>query len=160
VRSAPGLRHSRPGALLRPDLSVIEVGCARPQADCDFSLIQVKTGSRAPHKTLTKAVATLASFGPSSTRSMTYKGALGCVHGPARNICATTQHFLGLWQGLGFSIRFDVRPMKTGPTWMVVVTFPDRADLQVTDFGTEADARKWIASESQEWLRKLGYGND
>jgi hypothetical protein len=106
---------------------------------------------------------------------MTYKGALGCVHGPARNICATTQHFLGLWQGLGFSghaahirimvrtaanIRFDVRPMKTGPTWMVVVTFPDRADLQVTDFGTEADARKWIASESQEWLRKLGYGND
>jgi hypothetical protein len=43
---------------------------------------------------------------------------------------------------------------------MVVVTFPDRTDLQVTDFGAEADARKWIANESQEWLRKLGYGND
>ena len=57
-------------------------------------------------------------------------------------------------------IRFEVRPMKTGPTWMVVVTFPDRADLHVTDFGTEADARKWIANDSQAWLTKLGYGND
>jgi hypothetical protein len=82
---------------------------------------------------------------------------------------------VGSWQGLGSAaiaahigimvrsaadIRFEVRPMKRGSTWMVVVTFPDRADLQVADFGTEADARNWIANDSQAWLTKLGYGND
>ena len=56
------------------------------------------------------------------------------------------------------NIRFEVRPMKKGPTWMVVVTFPDRAEMQVPDFATEADARNWINNDSQEWLRKLGYG--
>jgi hypothetical protein len=106
-------------------------------------------------------------------RSMTYKGARGMRR--PRSHPRHDRAISGLWQGLGFSghaahigimvrtaanIRFDVRPMKTGQTWMVVVTFPDRAEMQVTDFGTEADARKWIANESQAWLRKLGYGND
>ena len=30
-----------------------------------------------------------------SSWRLTWSSALGCVHGPARNICATTQHFLG-----------------------------------------------------------------
>ena len=49
--------------------------------------------------------------------------------------------------------------MKVGPTWMVVATFPDRAEMQVPNFATETDARNWINNDSQEWLRKLGYGN-
>jgi hypothetical protein len=48
--------------------------------------------------------------------------------------------------------------MKAGHNWMVVVTFPDRPEMHVNDFPTEADARNWITNDSQEWLKKLGYG--
>jgi hypothetical protein len=54
-------------------------------------------------------------------------------------------------------IRFEARPAKFGGEWVVVVTFPDRADLQVNDFATEADARNWITNDSEGWLKKLGY---
>jgi hypothetical protein len=58
----------------------------------------------------------------------------------------------------GAEIRFEARPMKAGHNWMVVVTFPDRPEMHVNDFPTEADARNWITNDSQEWLKKLGYG--
>jgi hypothetical protein len=59
----------------------------------------------------------------------------------------------------GAEIRFEARPMKAGHNWMVVVTFPDRPEMHVNDFPTEADARNWITTnDSQEWLKKLGYG--
>jgi hypothetical protein len=58
----------------------------------------------------------------------------------------------------GAEIRFEARPMKAGHNWMVVVTFPDRPEMHVNDFPTEADARDWITNDSQEWLKKLGYG--
>jgi hypothetical protein len=58
----------------------------------------------------------------------------------------------------GAEIRFEARPMKAGHNWMIVVTFPDRPEMHVNDFPTEADARNWITNDSQEWLKKLGYG--
>jgi hypothetical protein len=69
----------------------------------------------------------------------------------------------GAWQrhihkGDGADIRFEARPMKAGHNWMVVVTFPNRPEMHVNDFPTEADARNWITNYSQEWLKKLGYG--
>jgi hypothetical protein len=50
--------------------------------------------------------------------------------------------------------------MKRGPTWMVVVSFPDRLPEYVPDFPTEADARNWITNDSQGWLKRLGYGDE
>jgi hypothetical protein len=55
-------------------------------------------------------------------------------------------------------IRFEPRPMKGGPGWLVIVTFPDRPEMQVSDFATEADAKNWITNDSWAWLKKLGYG--
>jgi hypothetical protein len=57
-------------------------------------------------------------------------------------------------------IGFEARPMKAGQDWMVVATFPDRPELHVSDFPTEADARNWIINDSQEWLKKLGYDHE
>lgn len=58
------------------------------------------------------------------------------------------------------SIRFEARPMKRGPTWMVVVSFPDRLPEYVPNFPTEADARNWITNDTQGWLKRLGYGDE
>jgi len=55
------------------------------------------------------------------------------------------------------NIRFEARPMKRGPDWMVVVTFPDRPEIRVNDFASEADARNWITNDSAAWLERLGY---
>jgi hypothetical protein len=57
-------------------------------------------------------------------------------------------------------IGFEARPMKAGQDWMVVPTFPDRPELHVSDFPTEADARNWIINDSQEWHKKLGYDHE
>jgi hypothetical protein len=56
------------------------------------------------------------------------------------------------------NIRFEARPVKGGPDWMVVVTFPDAPEMIVPGFHTEADARNWITNDSRGWLRRLGYG--
>jgi hypothetical protein len=58
------------------------------------------------------------------------------------------------------NVRFEARPTKGGPDWMVVVTFPDAPEMLVPKFAAEADARNWITNDSREWLRRLGYGYD
>jgi hypothetical protein len=45
-------------------------------------------------------------------------------------------------------IRFETRPVKAGPGWLVIVTFPDRPEMQVRGFATEADAQNWITNDS------------
>jgi hypothetical protein len=57
-------------------------------------------------------------------------------------------------------IGFEARPTKAGQDWMVVATFPDRPELHISDFPTEADARNWIINDSREWLKKLGYDHE
>jgi hypothetical protein len=53
-----------------------------------------------------------------------------------------------------------MRPVKVGPGWLVIIKFPDRPEMQVSDFATEADAKNWVTNDSWAWLRKLGYGDD
>jgi hypothetical protein len=38
--------------------------------------------------------------------------------------------------------------VKAGPGWLVIVTFPDRPEMQVRGFATEADAQNWITNDS------------
>jgi hypothetical protein len=57
-------------------------------------------------------------------------------------------------------VTFEPRPLKTGPGWLVVVTFPDQPPEQINDFPTESDAKNWITNDSQAWLKKRGYEHD
>jgi hypothetical protein len=55
-------------------------------------------------------------------------------------------------------IRFESRPIK-GSGWLVIVRFPDRPEIEVPGFATEADAQNWVTNDSSAWLEKLGYGD-
>jgi hypothetical protein len=57
-------------------------------------------------------------------------------------------------------IRFEALPMEARTGWRVVVRFADRADMEIPEFATEADARNWITNDAEGWLRRLGYGYD
>jgi hypothetical protein len=57
-------------------------------------------------------------------------------------------------------IRFEVRPMRAEHKWIVVAKFPDRPEIQLPDFVTEADAKNWITNDSSRWLKRLGYADD
>lgn len=54
-------------------------------------------------------------------------------------------------------IRFEPRPIKAGPGWLVIIRFPDRPEIEVPGFATEADANNWVTNDSEIWLEKLGY---
>ena len=54
-------------------------------------------------------------------------------------------------------IRIDVREMKAGPDWIVVLMFPDRPEMHVHGFTTEADAKNWITNDSPRWAKTFGY---
>jgi hypothetical protein len=56
-------------------------------------------------------------------------------------------------------IRFEPRPIKMGSGWLVIVRFPDRPEIEVPSFATEADAQNWVTNDSWAWLKKLGYGD-
>src|SRR5437588_12929845 len=56
-------------------------------------------------------------------------------------------------------IRFEPRPIKMGSGWLVIVRFPDRPEIEVPGFATEADAQNWVTNDSWAWLKKLGYGD-
>jgi hypothetical protein len=46
-----------------------------------------------------------------------------------------------------------------GSGWRVIVRFPDRPEIEVPGFATEADAQNWVTNDSSAWLEKLGYGD-
>src|SRR5262245_143057 len=74
-------------------------------------------------------------------------------------LTAQPQHFKNDKTKSSANIRFEALPMKVGTGWRVVITsFPDRADMEIPNFATEADARNWITNDSEEWLSRLGYG--
>ena len=54
-------------------------------------------------------------------------------------------------------IRFEPRPIKAGPGWLVIIRFPDRPEIELPGFATEADANNWVTNDSEAWLEKLGY---
>jgi hypothetical protein len=49
--------------------------------------------------------------------------------------------------------------IKMGSGWLVIVRFPDRPEIEVPGFATEADAQNWVTNDSWAWLKKLGYGD-
>jgi len=51
-------------------------------------------------------------------------------------------------------VRFDVRET---PDWIVVLMFPDRPEMQVHGFATEADAQNWITNDSTRWAKTFGH---
>jgi hypothetical protein len=55
--------------------------------------------------------------------------------------------------------RFEPRAIKVRSGWLVVVRFPDRPEIEVPGFSTEADAKNWVTNDSSAWLQKLGYGD-
>jgi hypothetical protein len=54
-------------------------------------------------------------------------------------------------------IRFEPRPLNKGPQWQVLVTYPDGTEEHIIGFVTESDARNWITSDSEAWLKELGF---
>jgi hypothetical protein len=51
-------------------------------------------------------------------------------------------------------ITLASQPIKFGPQWHVVGTYPDGQQEHITGFKTEADALDWIANDSATWLEK------
>jgi hypothetical protein len=55
-------------------------------------------------------------------------------------------------------ITFEPKPLKVGPEWHVVATYPRGQKEHITGFHSEAEAIEWIAGEGcQAWLRARGY---
>jgi hypothetical protein len=51
-------------------------------------------------------------------------------------------------------ITLTPQPVKVGPRWHVVGTYPRGQKEHITGFKTEADALDWIANDSAAWLEK------
>jgi hypothetical protein len=55
-------------------------------------------------------------------------------------------------------VTFDSEPLKRGPEWYLVATYPSGQQEHITGFKTEADAIEWVASSRcQAWLKARGY---
>jgi hypothetical protein len=54
-------------------------------------------------------------------------------------------------------IAFDVKPLKAGERWYIVATYPGGMQEQIPGFHSEAEAKEWLASKCQTWLRARGY---
>lgn len=56
-------------------------------------------------------------------------------------------------------ITFEPRPLKVGPEWHVVATYPMGGQEHITGFKSEAEALDWLKSgRSAAWVRARGYG--
>jgi hypothetical protein len=56
------------------------------------------------------------------------------------------------------AVTFEPRELKDGSGWYVLVTYPDGPPEHIPDFASEVEARDWIASNAQDWLKRRGYG--
>jgi hypothetical protein len=55
-------------------------------------------------------------------------------------------------------VTFDPKPLKRGPEWYLVATYPSGQQEHISGFKTEADAIEWLASSRcQAWLKARGY---
>ena len=57
------------------------------------------------------------------------------------------------------TITFDPQPLQVGHEWHVVAIYPSGQQQHITGFKTEEEARRWITSGSEAWLKERGYGN-
>jgi hypothetical protein len=49
---------------------------------------------------------------------------------------------------------FKPKPFMDGSGWHVDAEWPDGLIQHVDDFGSDSEAREWIAKKSQAWLQK------
>jgi hypothetical protein len=55
--------------------------------------------------------------------------------------------------------RFSIRPAKIGDGYLVVYSPEGSPQMEIRQtFVTEREAQKWINSESETWLERLGAG--
>ena len=49
---------------------------------------------------------------------------------------------------------FKPKPFLDGSGWHVDAEWPDGVTQHVDDFGSDSEAREWIAKKSEAWLQK------
>jgi hypothetical protein len=49
---------------------------------------------------------------------------------------------------------FRSKPFMDGSGWYVVAEWPDGVTQHVDDFGSDSEAREWIAKKSEAWLQR------
>jgi hypothetical protein len=49
--------------------------------------------------------------------------------------------------------QFFVRPSKIGGHWSVLCLPPNGMEEEIFGFGTEQEAKDWIANDSSAWLK-------
>jgi hypothetical protein len=54
-------------------------------------------------------------------------------------------------------ITFDLKPLKVGEGWYIVVTYPGGMQEHIPGFHSEAEAEEWLAGKRQAWLKARGY---
>jgi len=53
-----------------------------------------------------------------------------------------------------FRPTFKPKPFLDGSGWHVDAEWPDGVTQHVDDFGSDSEAREWIAKKSDAWLQK------
>jgi len=48
--------------------------------------------------------------------------------------------------------NFEIERDEIGLGWCVIATWPDGQRKVVTGFGNEAQARRWVETDSETWL--------
>ena len=55
-------------------------------------------------------------------------------------------------------ITFDLKPLKVGEGWFIVVTYPGGMQEHIPGFHSVAEAELWLSGKGrQTWLRARGY---
>ena len=55
-------------------------------------------------------------------------------------------------------ITFDLKPLKVGEGWYIVVTYPGGMQEHIPGFHSVAEAEVWLSGKGrQTWLRARGY---
>ena len=55
-------------------------------------------------------------------------------------------------------ITFDLKPLKVGVGWYIVVTYPGGLQAHIPGFHSVAEAEVWLSGKGrQTWLRARGY---
>ena len=55
-------------------------------------------------------------------------------------------------------VTFDLKPLKVGEGWYIVVTYPGGIQEHIPGFHGQVEAEQWLSGKGrQAWLRARGY---
>ncbi len=55
-------------------------------------------------------------------------------------------------------VTFDLKPLKVGQGWYIVVTFPSGMQEHIPGFHSEAEIEEWLAGKRRQmWLSARGF---